>query len=101
MARTCRRFCTSGKARLLKTPGKLKHVPQRDSFAARREEACGFGDVDFRDEQSSLGVGLVAEQCPVWSHDGRSGRRPCACTVYSREETGVLSGATQGCFLME
>ena len=39
-----------------------------DRFPARREEACGRGDVDVRDEQSLLTVWLVAEQCPVRPH---------------------------------
>ena len=38
-------------------------------FAARREEACGLSDVDVRNEQPSLAVGLVAEQRPVGPHD--------------------------------
>ena len=33
-----------------------------DRFAARRQEAGGLGDVDVRDEQPLLAVGLVAEQ---------------------------------------
>lgn len=37
-------------------------------FAARREEAGGLCDVDVRDEQPWIAVGLIAEQSPVGPH---------------------------------
>jgi hypothetical protein len=37
-------------------------------FTARREEACGLPNVDIRDEQPWLAVGLVAEQRSVGPH---------------------------------
>src|SRR6266852_4081614 len=63
--------------------GLLGAVEPLDRLRARREKACGRGDVDVRDEQPFLTVWLVAEQRPIGPHHRGSSRRPGACKVYS------------------
>src|SRR5437762_6265689 len=87
--------------RLAGQGGEQDRETSLDRFAPRRKETCGCSDVDVRDEQPFFTVWLVAEQRPVGTHHCRSGRRPGACTVDSREIAGVLGGPAQGCFLME
>jgi hypothetical protein len=53
------------------TPNSVKEsqvVKGLRRLAPRREQACGCGDVDFRDEQSLLTVRLIAEQRPVGTY---------------------------------
>ena len=80
---------------------KLRFVELLNRIAARREQASGRSDVDVSDEQPFFTIWLVAQQCPVGTHDRRSGWRPGTCDINSGEIASVLSGTAQDCFLME
>ena len=55
-----------------KVIGDANHAawPSLDRFVARCEQACGFREVDVRDEQTRFSIGLKAEQSAVGPHDG-------------------------------
>jgi endo-1,4-beta-xylanase len=64
-----------------------------DRLAAHCEKTRGLSEVDVRNEQPWLAVGLIAEDGPVGPYDCGSGRRLLAGTVNAGEKAGVLSGA--------